>query len=576
MSRVPWCVALGCAVAGCESPTVPTGSAVVFERAVVELDSADEGTVRFTPFATSGVRIVADTAHILGSAISVPSVVVSVSPSVLDSLEPRREQSLCLAVSVGPGAPPGRYSVRLAVRSVTETFDGPEVRFAVTQPIQGGTPVRSLAVVGAPSGAVRQGDMVQLTADARNRCGAPLSRLVSWRVTSGAGFVDSTGAFVGYEGASLTVVVAADQVADTARISIRPRGLSGTLQVVGRGRVDARYTGGLWVRGTTAYTGTFGCRWGSDNVQRCGDVLYVWDVANSSVPVLVDSVLTEAGQINDVKVSPDGRLAAVTQELSRDGLNGITLLSLTDPLHPAVVTRYTQGLEGGVRNTWFQGSYLYVAARSIGVGLKILDISSPQAPALVASYFGGSSFLHDVVVRDGLAFLAHWDAGLIILDVGNGIAGGSPSAPVGVSRIGSLGGQTHSVWYWPSAHYVFVTEEDRTLGKLHVVDLSDPFRPREVATYRVPGDAPHNLWLDESRGILYVAWYTQGLRALDVSGVLLGDLGRGGREAAAIQTQPGYSDCFSYGTCTWGAQLANGLLFASDVNSGLWVFTPLR
>ena len=34
---------------------------------------------------------------------------------------------------------------------------------------------------------------------------------------------------------------------------------------------------------------------------------------------------------------------------------------------------------------------------------------------------------HDVYVRDGLAFLSHWDAGLIILDVGNGMAGGSPA-----------------------------------------------------------------------------------------------------------------------------------------------------
>ena len=43
--------------------------------------------------------------------------------------------------------------------------------------------------------------------------------------------------------------------------------------------------------------------------------------------------------------------------------------------------------------------------------------------------------IHDTFVRDGLAFVSAWDAGLIIYDVGNGIRGGSPSRPIEVSRI---------------------------------------------------------------------------------------------------------------------------------------------
>ena len=95
----------------------------------------------------------------------------------------------------------------------------------------------------------------------------------------------------------------------------------------------------------------------------------------------------------------------------------------------------------------------------------------------VATYYGGSSDLHDVYVRDGLAFLSHTDAGLIILDVGNGVAGGLPTDPVEVGRVRTVGGSTHNAWYWPDAGYVFVGEESDRPGVLHVVDVSDLSNP---------------------------------------------------------------------------------------------------
>lgn len=133
-------------------------------------------------------------------------------------------------------------------------------------------------------------------------------------------------------------------------------------------------------------------------------------------------------------------------------------------------------------------------------------------------------------MRDGLAFLSHWDAGLIILDVGNGMSGGSPESPVEVGRIQMEGGNTHNAWYWPAGGYVFVGEESFSRpGVMHVVDVSDLRNPKEVATYAVAGQTPHNFWMDGDRAILYLAWYEKGLRVLDVSGELMGDFGQQGR-----------------------------------------------
>ncbi len=42
-------------------------------------------------------------------------------------------------------------------------------------------------------------------------------------------------------------------------------------------------------------------------------------------------------------------------------------------------------------------------------------------------------YLHDLQVIDGLAYLAYWRDGIVILDVGNGIKGGSPEHPQLVS-----------------------------------------------------------------------------------------------------------------------------------------------
>ena len=57
---------------------------------------------------------------------------------------------------------------------------------------------------------------------------------------------------------------------------------------------------------------------------------------------------------------------------------------------------------------------------------------------------------------------------------------------------------------------MFVGEEAPG-GVLHVVDVSDLSNPVEVATFEtIVDDAarnPHNFWLDEARGILYVAWW---------------------------------------------------------------------
>ncbi|MBT8462814.1 MAG: hypothetical protein KJO44_09880, partial [Gemmatimonadetes bacterium] len=207
-------------------------------------------------------------------------------------------------------------------------------------------------------------------------------------------------------------------------------------------------------------------------------------------------------------------------------------------------------------------------------GLMVLDISDPANPQIVASFYGGGSFLHDVYVRDGLAFLSHWSTGLVILDVGNGIAGGSPINPVEVSRIAIPGYEVHNAWYWPESGYVFLGDEIRVPGTVRVVDVNDLASPREVASFTLAGAAPHNFWVDEVAGIAYFSWYENGVHAVDVSGRLLGELDKQARQVASIQYDVGGACVSTSGTCSWAPQLHDGFIYVSDLNSGLWVLRP--
>lgn len=505
-----------------------------------------------------------------GAGLASAGVAVVVDPPGVATLAPGASVTLTLSLVGGESLAPGTYGTRLAARVAGE--DAAAVEVVVEALPAPPTTLASLTLDGPPT--VLRGDAVALEVTGVDTTGATVRPRATWTVDPpGAGLVTAEGRFVAYETGPIRVAARAGGVADTLTLTATPRTRTVAFAPVAEGLDTVRFTSDLWVHGAWAYTGTWGIRAGPLGTTP-GNVLRSWSLGAAG-PTAVDSVVLDARTTNDVKVSADGALGVVTHEGSNDGRNGVTLLDLSDPGHPRVVSRTTAGLESGVHNAWLDGPWLYLVVDGIGSGLRILDVSSPAAPRTVAAYWAGESFLHDVYVRDGLAFLSHWDAGLVILDVGNGLAGGHPTAPVEVSRIAVPGGQTHNAWYWPERGLVFVGEEDfGTPGRLHVIDVADLRAPREVATFAVPGATPHNVWLDEEAEILYAAWYENGLRALDVSGPLLGELERQGRELGSWR-RAGPGQCWvSLGTCSWAPQLHQGRLYLSDVNRGLVVVEP--
>ena len=71
-------------------------------------------------------------------------------------------------------------------------------------------------------------------------------------------------------------------------------------------------------------------------------------------------------------------------------------------------------------------------------------------------------------------------------------------------------------------------------GYIHVVDFTDPENPEEVARYEIPEAGSHNMWIENDR--LYAAFYNGGLRVVDISGELKGNLYHQGREIAVYKS----------------------------------------
>ncbi|RMH11264.1 MAG: hypothetical protein D6701_15285, partial [Gemmatimonadetes bacterium] len=506
--------------------------------------------------------------------VDVGGVSVVSIPSQIPSLAAGEERAVTINLN-DRGLPPGDYELQFEARVNGQVRATVALAFTVANTSM--SSAVSIAIAGPTQ--VRQGDRVQFTADARDSQGNQLSEaVIDWfLLPTTAGLIGNEGTFVAYEPGSRRIIAVSGSVADTLTVDVSPRNATGSLTLESPGTLTHRWTSSVWVQGGFAYTGTRDTR-DAGGSSFPGKTLYVWDLAAAGGPSLVDSLQVDAATVADVHVRADGQLGALAHLGASDGLGGITLFDPSDPAHPTVITRFTDGLEAGVRNVWLDGTHAYVALEGDAQGLRVIDVSNPAAPAVVASFFGGVSFLDDVIVRDGLAFLAHFNAGVIVLDVGNGMRGGTPAAPVEVSRIVPAGAQVHALWYWPAGGTLFAAEDDAdTPGALHVIDVSDLSNPTEVATFESGGAPPNRLWMDEAAQVLYVAWNGEGVRALDVSGGLFGRLELQGRVVAQPDIAPGYAGaslCTPSTQCALDIAGAGGLVYVADANTGLVVLRP--
>ncbi len=453
-------------------------------------------------------------------------------------------------------------------------------------------PVSTLALqVSAET--VRTGDVVRVTATAKDARGlavrgVPVQFAVGGQtnpdiIAAGAAAqLTNDGRFVAERSGTYAVVATAGTHSATRTISVVPRDIRQEVEVVGRGEVLDRHSSDLWVwEGTDgrdyAITGT----WGAD-----GHSL-IWDVTDPTNIEKLREVQVDARTVNDVKVSESGDIAVISREGASDRRNGIVVLGVGNPREGVpVLSEFTDELTGGVHNVFIAEDHVF--ALSAGRRYDIIDIEDPRNPSRVGRFELDTPGhgIHDVWVHDGVVFSSNWTDGVVAVDVGGGGRGGTLEQPVELGRYAYPSGWNHAAFPYRSqstgTFYLFAGDESfpygglsarrggapsRAAGWIHIIDWSDWDHPHEVARYQVPEAGSHNLWIEDD--VLYVAFYNGGLRVVDVSGDLMGDLYKQGREIAMFA--PSDPDGFiANAPFVWGPQPYKGHIFFTDWNTGLW------
>ncbi|MEO8451027.1 MAG: Ig-like domain-containing protein [Gemmatimonadota bacterium] len=448
-------------------------------------------------------------------------------------------------------------------------------------------PARSLTLTASTEKA-RTGDVVHFSAQARDAGGRVVGDLPvvlslksvtedTMIASEPPAMIEQDGRFVAQRAGDYSVVATAGSLSAIKTIAVDHRYTSIRLaEGKGHGRVKDVRTSDIWVwpgkdGRDYALTGT----WGG------AGTTYFWDVTDPANLIMTDSLVLDARTTNDVKVDVEREICVITREGASNRKNGFVLVDCHDPHHVKIISTFDDGLWGGVHNVFVWNKRVF--ATNAGGRFDIINIEDPKKPWR-EGYFELDTpghGIHDMWVVDGIAYASQWQDGVILVDVGNGKYGGSPSHPVEISRYAYPIGATHSAFPYKAKDgkfYVFVGDEqfpynlplagpDEASGYIHIVDFTDVKKPKEVARYQIPEAGPHNFWIENDT--MYVAYYNAGLRVVDVSGELMGNLYDQGRELARFKAfDP--SGIVPNAAMAWGPQPYKGHVFFSDHHSGIW------
>jgi len=412
----------------------------------------------------------------------------------------------------------------------------------------------------------------------------------------GSGLVRD-GRFVGELPGIYTIIANAGQVTARRTIEISSRGVIRPTEVLGRGSVTHAHTSEFWV-----FEGRDGRDYAILGTWSADGWTYMFDVTDPTNIFKTDSLRVDARTVNNVRVSPDSRYATLTREGASNRRNGLVILDLEDPSRFKVASTIEEGLTGGVHTAFPDMEYAFVL--SGGERYLIFDMRDIYNPRYLSTVEIPGARIHDVWVHNGIAYSAQRPVGGVIVDVGNGRWGGSPENPVVINITGAMpeGGGFHTVfpYYQAStgrmllilADEIFTREGHAwgsgrgptgfdqydpetgtggipqvTSGYVHILDVTDPENAEVIARYHVPEFGSHNTWVEDD--ILYQAYFEGGIRLVDISGELMGDLHRQDREIAVYKA-------FDPNGYLSNAPFAHSVMpfkdnvFFTDMNSGLW------
>ena len=472
-------------------------------------------------------------------------------------------------------------------------------------------PVRQVSI-GFQKNQIRTGDVLHIEAKALSANGsliedAPLDYAYFGKAGYGdyglpaSAYITEDGRFVAETPGLYTLVVSSGNFSSQKKVNVVSRNVKKEIRMVGHGLVSNVKSGDLWVwPGIGKHKGKDFAATGS--IFGDGEA-YFWDVSDPENLKIIDTVKVDARNVNDVKVSEDGKIGVITREGASNRKNGFVLLDVSDPYDVKIISAFNDDLTGGVHNTFIYDNHVY--AVNNGRKYDIINIDDPKNPFRVGVFELNTAghAIHDVWIENGIAYSSNWRDGIVAVDIGGSTlnekersdigynplllkaGNGSPSNPVQLASFPDFKGRNHSAFPFSSKStgnfYIIMGDEvfpnglenlinnkpSQPRGGFHFINFSDPENPVEDAAYIVPEAGSHNQWVYGD--VLLAAFYQGGIRILDISGELLGDLYKQEREIGYFLPQH-REGIIPNAPMVWGAQPYKDYIFLSDMNSGLY------
>ncbi|MDH3708643.1 MAG: hypothetical protein OER04_02080 [Cyclobacteriaceae bacterium] len=280
-------------------------------------------------------------------------------------------------------------------------------------------------------------------------------------------------------------------------------------------------------------------------------IVEVTDPSNPSVITTFDEVIGF-----DVK-NKDQYLYVTNSDFPSASDDSSRIIDISDPSQPVVVGAFQPA-----HNCWVEGNFLYVSFE-FEPGLRIFDLSTnPKSPQLVweDTNIGGA---HDVAVIRGRMYDFHGSDATYIYDVAD------PSSPQLLGEVRNQDTFHHSGWVSDDDNYLFICDEGAPdpLPDVTIWDISDPSNPQRVGDISDNTARVHNLYIQGD--LAYVSYYGAGFKIFDVSDpaqpVLLDQF------QTNINGGNGIGNGFvgAFGVYPFSP---SGNIFVSDMDNGLFIF----
>lgn len=213
------------------------------------------------------------------------------------------------------------------------------------------------------------------------------------------------------------------------------------------------------------------------------------------------------GYSNDLKIidTGDRRYVIIAD-------SPVDIVDVTDPTSPSLAANIQEDAHTVFTEERDGKRYAYIGDNNGKA--PVYDITDPTMPMRIIRYDFGASYVHDLMIDNGVAYLNAWDAGLVVVDFT------TPETPTTVGRWQPTPTySSHSSWATTAGGRKIAVHGEEAYGAhLHVVDV-DPVSPtfmKPIGEYKTRDHISiHNVMAFGDRA--YLTYYQDGVRVLDLS-----------------------------------------------------------